>query len=121
MNYDKQKPLTNEEINYLRSSKIINFRNIPTYPQNNIHVEIYWNKYIPIKITRNEDEVILYGTIVNKENYWVVYPVFESDLDFKASQFKDIKDALKYGLEEYEKWLKEKEIIVNKLIQQLSL
>ena len=82
MNYEKQSPLTQEEIDYIRLKGNINVSNLSTYPGGYIHVEINWD--LPIKITRNEDEFKVDKT-TNKENYWVVYPSIktETSFDFK--------------------------------------
>ena len=109
MNYDKQIPLTQEEIDYINSKPNIKLKQIPDYPKNNVHVEIDWN--IPIKIRRNEDGFYFgYGYAeVNKTNYWVVHSYEHSEtdfrIDFETRQFKDIDDALNYAIESYEKWI----------------
>jgi hypothetical protein len=108
MNFDKQKPLTKKEIDYINSKENIGFINIPRYPSGNVHVKIVWA--LPISITRNEDPFYWYDSLKeesNKENYWVVYPDGDSEksFEFQVKQFKDIDEALNYGLECYKYWL----------------
>jgi len=107
MNYDKQKPLTQEEINYINSKNNINLKCIPHYKDNNIHMEIEWE--LPIKITRNEDSFWWNNcTESNKENYWVVYPNvnnIENTFEFPITQFKNIDKAIEYALKWYKVWL----------------
>lgn len=107
MNYDKQKPLTQEEIDYINSKKNIKLICIPHYQNNNIHVEIKWG--LPIKITRNEDSIWWNGyTESNKENYWVVYPHGDSAeycFDLPVTQFKNIDKAIEYALKWYKVWI----------------
>jgi hypothetical protein len=119
MNYDKQRPLTKKEIDYIDSIKTIRLIEMSTYPKGYIHVEILWN--LPINITRNKDEFWFGENLKesNKENYWVVCSSdrAESDFTFRAEQFKNIKQALKYGISEYKKWLKKR----NAEIKQIDL
>jgi hypothetical protein len=108
MNYDKQKPLTQEEIDYINSKNGVCVIELTTYPKGYIHVEIGWD--LPIRITRNEDE-FYFGfddkEQANKENYWVVYPDQNSEVgfDFEIKQFKNIDAALGYAIGEYKRWL----------------
>lgn len=105
MNYDKQKPLTQEEIDYINSKDGLCVMNSPRYPKGYIHVEIAWS--LPVEVYRNYDE-FFFGVprIANKENYWVVSPSYERgrreySFNFETKQFKNIDDALKYGFNEY--------------------
>ena len=107
MNYDKQKPLTQEEIDCINSKNNICVVNIRNYPKGYIHTEIAWD--LPITITRNEDGFWFNNyTESNKDNYWVVYPDDDSEksLETETKQFKDISKALNYAITAYEKWLK---------------
>lgn len=115
MNYDKQKSLTQKEIDYINSIKSIMLIEINTYPKGNVHVEILWD--LPINITRNRDEFLINSDTKNIENYWVVYPSIraESDFYFKGEQFKNIKQALKYSISEYKKWLKKRNMDVKQI------
>jgi len=108
MNYDKQKPLAQKEIDYINSVDAIDLINISNYPKGNIHVGILWD--LPINITRNRDEFFINSNTINIENYWVVCPSYgaEQDFEFPVKQFKNIKKALKYGISEYKKWLKKR-------------
>lgn len=121
MNYEKQKPLTQEEIDYINSKENLCVVELATYPKGYIHVKIAWK--LPINITRNEDS-FWWGnepgkglTESNKENYWVVYPDGRSErgFDFDTKQFKDIDKALEYGVKEYKKWLKSRQRLINVL------
>ena len=107
MDYDKQKPLTQEEINHINSKKNICLKHMLHYENNNIHVEVVWG--LPIKITRNEDSFWWNGyTESNKENYWVVYPDvdgMEYFFEFPISQFKNVDKAIEYALKWYKIWI----------------
>lgn len=107
MNYDKQKPLTQEEIDYINSKNNLCVMNITNYPKGFIHVEI--GSPLPIKITRNEDSFWWDAGLTenNKENYWVVYPDSNSEysFDFETKQFKDVDKAIEYVLKKYKQWL----------------
>jgi hypothetical protein len=114
MNYDKQIPLTQEEIDYINSKDNMCIVGLPYYTYGYIYVEIAWD--LPIRITRNEDSFWFNGES-NKENYWVVYADSTSEIgfNFDIKQFKNIDKALEYGITEYKKWLIKRSEYVNAL------
>lgn len=122
MDYTKQKPLTQAEINYINSKNNLCVINISTYPLGYIHTKIAW--LLPINITRNEDSFWFNNyKEKNKENYWVVYPDNnnkEIDLIFEVKQFKDIDEAINYGVNKYKNWLQNKIEYVKLLEQHCS-
>lgn len=108
MNYDKQTPLTDEEIRYINSKEKVKVTPLSSYPENDVHMEIIWN--LPIKITRNEDEIWFNGfKESNKENWWLVYPEIYTENNFfnlfEVKQFENIDHAIEHALKQYQKWL----------------
>lgn len=114
MNYKKQVPISQSEIDFVNSIPFVELINIHNYPNNGKHVEIMWQ--LPIRITRNEDSFWLNGITRNKANYWCVYTLdtSEEDFDFKQKQFKDVKKAIEYAVKQYKLWLEKRLSYVKK-------
>jgi len=118
MEYEKQKPLTQVEIDYIHSKQNIHLSDIPHYAKGYIHTEIKWK--LPIMITRNEDS-FWFGknsSESNKANYWIVRVSDEAEQSFEVEikQFKNIEDALTYGVKCYKSWINNRQDVVKNIL-----
>lgn len=118
MEYKKQRPLTQVEIDYIHSKQNIHLSDIPHYSQGYIHAEIRWK--LPIIITRNEDSFWFGKNLSesNKENYWVVRVSDDAEQSFEVvtKQFKDIDEALTYGAKCYKDWINNRQDLVKNIL-----
>ena len=75
------------------------------YPDNGKHLYVSWN--IPVMIAKGEDTWFYMDKNKEKETksyLWVVYE-YETFIDIKTKQFKDVEDAIAYAVKHYKKYL----------------